>query len=436
MMQHIMRRITGKRKCPEEGSWPTGQIQSPIKDAPEPRSPTTPQTPQKRRKTEDLGVSAAPAAPKKSSTATETESAPSAVEKGHDSSDVASSAAAAAPLHRLRFSVGGEGRSEAASVHRLRFSVGGEGARRTSMRPSLVHGRHSYLHRDFANPEAETCWLSCLFQSLWHSRVFHASFEKNLTAPKFTPSPEEGIISALQSTWKEYTAVDEADEEEVVRSNRESKSSADATLSVSQPSVQKLVPASSLVQAFGAGYGDMSEAFASLQDELSQSSSSEGVKLGESMVLLPTSGGSDAYPTPEMAWTLAKEWQIHGSSLIAVDLSLPLPTADSCEYLAGLWVQAGRGSEIETDGSSFGTNHRLVALVCFMWNIQHYVAFCCRQRDSNRCLFFNDLPCLTEGAARDVSWAEVPNMCSKYSLMPRFVLYESKAISEAEAAAS
>jgi hypothetical protein len=64
-------------------------------------------------------------------------------------------------------------------------------------------------------------------------------------------------------------------------------------------------------------------------------------------------------------------------------------------------------------------------MVCFMWNLQHYVAFCRRQVDPSMCLFFNDLPELTPEAPGEADWSSVPAMCSRYSMTPRLVLYES-----------
>ena len=56
-------------------------------------------------------------------------------------------------------------------------------------------GRRSYEHRDFENPHAETCWLSSLFQALWHSAVFHHAFDDRLAGVE--PAPEERLLRAL-----------------------------------------------------------------------------------------------------------------------------------------------------------------------------------------------------------------------------------------------
>merc|ERR1719446_1824399 len=67
---------------------------------------------------------------------------------------------------------------------------------------SALQRQKSYRHANFTNPRAESCWLSTLFQSLWHSRVFHAAFEGLIK-----PLPRAGkntALGALQETWELY----------------------------------------------------------------------------------------------------------------------------------------------------------------------------------------------------------------------------------------
>jgi len=154
----------------------------------------------------------------------------------------------------------------------------------------LLRGR-SFPHRDFSNPEAETCWLSCLFQSLWHSVVFHAAFELYLAPSKCTPAPEEKILTALQRTWARYK--EEAEEDDL-----------DDLMGVSES--PRLVPSQDLVEGFGQGYGDMSDALASIQNELSESSNPAAVKISELIVLIPLSTLDGSWPTPALAWQQAK----------------------------------------------------------------------------------------------------------------------------------
>lgn len=289
----------------------------------------------------------------------------------------------------------------------------------------------SFPHRDFANPEAETCWLSCLFQALWHSVVFHAAFEKDLAPERYQPGPDEVLLSAMQQTWMEYKAG--------------GKDSSPQPAAERLPGAgEDLVPADGLVGGFGEGYGDMSEALACLQSELSDSSNIAAMALSERIVLLPLAGMDGALPGPAMAWKQAQEWGACGASLIAVDITVPQLAGDDIAKLARLWmppenssaeqkgVLAEAGQIPKTDAkkdvapaSDFGGSHRLVALVCYMWDLQHYVAFCRRQSNSVRCCFFNDLPELTEGIPKEVEWLRVPEVCAEYSLTPRLALYES-----------
>jgi len=325
-------------------------------------------------------------------------------------------------------------------------------ARRRSS-AAMLRCRQSFPHRDFENPEAETCWLSCLFQSLWHSVIFHRAFEEYLATPKHEPSGEERILAALQQTWEEYQAASArqapgdlaaavaARTPELPGALAGRVAGGGAVLPLAAASAEDwLVPADDLVEAFGEGYGDMSEALALMQDELSQSSHPAAKRLSELLVLVPLAlqgddGGEDAsaLPSPGAAWSLVEEWQSTSSPLIAVDLSLPRPTSrDGSRRLAELWVPAARHAVDASKASAdLGSGHHLVCLVCFMWNMQHYVAFCQRQSDPSRCIFFNDLPELTRGAPREVNWKDVPAICGAYALTPRLVLYECSNMAEA-----
>jgi len=347
--------------------------------------------------------------------------------------------------------------------------------------------RQSFPHRDFENPEAETCWLSCLFQSLWHSAVFHAAFEARLAYPKCVPGPEERLLAALQRTWADYKREEDDDEAEGVAApsaeaeeepsppgevaavaaadpgsmpalaaappatQPEGDAAAVAAAAAGSADRERLVPAQGLVDGFGEGYGDMSEALASIQGELSESPNPAVAEIAELMVLVPVCGVNGSWPTPAAAWAQAEEWQVSTAPLIYVDLSLPpssSPVArEDARELARLWVPVGgggggggaRAGDVAGDAvaggaqaTDLGPGHRLVALVCFMWGLRHYVAFCRRQREPARCLLFNDLPALTQGAPREAAWAEVPELCFRHALTPRLALYESPAAAAAE----
>merc|ERR1712187_1068309 len=82
------------------------------------------------------------------------------------------------------------------------------------------------------------CWLSTFFQSLWHSRVFHALFDR-LVRP-LPPKVGGAVTQALRETWELY-----------------SKAAANGGE----------VSAKALVKAWGRGYGDCAEAFGRLQEE-------------------------------------------------------------------------------------------------------------------------------------------------------------------------
>lgn len=269
----------------------------------------------------------------------------------------------------------------------------------------LMRGK-SFKHREFSNPAAETCWLSCLFQSLWHSVVFHSVFELFLDPSHFTPAPAERVLSALQKTWEEYKLGSE-----------DSCKFADA-----------FVRPKALADAFGEGYGDMSEALAMIQSELEGSKQAAARALADIIVLIPLFCMSDVLPLPAMAWNQAQEWQRENAPLIAVDISLLEVTRESSRRLALNCIPNSPASDEDLDElleADMGRTHRLVSLVCYMWNIHHYVAFCTRQHSPGSCLFFNDLPALTAGFPREMAWKEVPDMCFNFCLTPRLALYES-----------
>jgi hypothetical protein len=51
----------------------------------------------------------------------------------------------------------------------------------------------SYVHATFANPRARSCWLSCAFQVLWHSRSWHTCFEAAV---------EAGVLDGPAASWR------------------------------------------------------------------------------------------------------------------------------------------------------------------------------------------------------------------------------------------
>lgn len=262
------------------------------------------------------------------------------------------------------------------------------------------------MHRDFSNPAAETCWLSCLFQSLWHSVVFHSVFELFLDPSHFAPAPTERVLSALQQTWEEY------------------KHGSEGSYEFDGACVRP----KALADAFGNGYGDMSEALATIQSELEVSKQTAAHALADIIVLIPLCSMSKVLPAPTMAWSQAQEWQRENAPLIAVDISLLEVTRESSRRLAKRWIPTSPDSDEDFDDfpeADLGPNHHLISLVCYMWNLHHYVAFCRRQQEPGKCLFFNDLPALTAGSPREMLWEEVPDMCFKFSLTPRLALYES-----------
>lgn len=256
--------------------------------------------------------------------------------------------------------------------------------------------------------------------------VFHSAFERHLDRSKYVPGEDERIITALQHTWSEYKAKGmDSEGERVDTVNPEVRSEPEAPpVGATEPEGRHELLPRVLAEAFGDGYGDMSEALALVQEELSQSPNPFAVAISASLVLIPVAA---QVPTPELAWRQVVEWQVTTSPLIAVDLCVPAPTKEGSQRIADKFIPEDEGTPRQSD---MGPDHHLVALVCFMHNLQHYVTFCRRQRNPSRCVFFNYLPTLTSGAAKEISWSEVPSMCARFSLCPRLALYESESAAD------
>ena len=173
----------------------------------------------------------------------------------------------------------------------------------------------SYSHSDFVNPKAESCWLSTFFQSLWHSRVFHTAFE-NLVKPVL--AKDGTALAALQKTWQMYE-----------------DASAHNTL----------VPVSELVAAWGAGYGDCSEAFGKFHE----ASDLQFLSDLFAFVPVPWTGKTT---TTEQLQELVEQVE---SPLLVFDLTFPALERSSMQTLA--WA-------LRPEKNLGGA--RLVAMSCYM----------------------------------------------------------------------
>lgn len=274
----------------------------------------------------------------------------------------------------------------------------------TSRLRQELRRKASFDHSDFANPEADSCWLSTFFQSLWHSRVFHALFDR-LVRP--LPPHEEGTVTkALRETWELY----EGATSKGVR-----------------------VPVRALVQAWGSGYGDCAEAFGGLQGEAALRPLADQLAL----VAVPFSG---ATLTPDVLWTSVQEAGVSGAPLLALDLMLPpmLPSASILTIALALMPRrrpqprrTSQEAKAEEPPADLGEEHRLVAAICYMDQFAHYVVFCRRQSEAGHWRLFNDIEGVAHGALRDLhSWAEVAHECARHELRPKVLFYESLAAAE------
>lgn len=265
---------------------------------------------------------------------------------------------------------------------------------------SSVRRSISYHHADFSNPRAESCWLSTLFQSLWHSKVFHTAFER-LVRP--LPRAERGTaLGALQETWECY-------EEAAAK--------------------KKLVSVKPLVKACGRGYGDAAEALGKLQGAPDLSPLADIFAL----VPVPWSGRT---PKVEDLWNLVTQMAVTHHPLIALDFVFP-PLKSSSMYTLALSLEP---TEAERSCShpatpdvvgDLGDDYRLVAMICYMEEFKHYVVFCRTQSDPSSWMFFNDLPGIASGARRRLhSWRSVARNCGRFGACPKTLIYESDTSAE------
>ncbi|CAE7548921.1 nramp1 [Symbiodinium natans] len=246
----------------------------------------------------------------------------------------------------------------------------------------------SYKHSEFQNPEKDSCWLSTFFQSLWHSRVFHALFD-SLVRP--LPSQGAGAVSdALRETWELY--------EQMAASGRP-------------------VPIQFLVNAWGSGYGDCAEAFAKLQEDPCLK------PLAELIASVPVHFSGAVFTASEL-WKEVEEMGVEDAPLLALDLVLPSMNSGSILNLVLAMVPRGKAREEHV--ADLGDSHNLVAMICYIEAVAHYVVFCRRQSDDNCWLFFNDLPGVARGIRKEFfGWVAIAHECARFELRPKVLLYES-----------
>jgi len=260
--------------------------------------------------------------------------------------------------------------------------------------PEELTRSHSFPHSEFSNPRSESCWLSTFFQSLWHSRVFHAAFER-LVRP-LPPSRSGTTLCALRETWKQY----------------------ETAANSGQP-----VPVSALVDAWGRGYGDCADAFGKLQEDVALR------PLADLFVLVPVPFTGHA-PSPRELWERVLDMGSgNDAPIVALDFSLPPLSRDSIGKLVQRLAprSSTRGATGE-DMADLGERHRLVAMICYMEEFRHYIIFCRSLSDANRWLLFNDLPGTAQGVQKEyAAWHSVSEACSLVDAIPKMCLYESSA---------
>lgn len=276
-----------------------------------------------------------------------------------------------------------------------------------------MNRRTSFMHTEFANPRMQSCWLSTFFQSLWHSRVFHAAFEQ-LVRPLSQGKPGTALW-ALQQTWKLYEEVSA----ETTPKSTPSRWASPASRWI--PPTDRSsggVPVSALVQAWGRGYGDCAEAFGALQG------ASDLQALASLFALIPVQW-ERRLPMSDDIWKYVKFMDVAKVPLLAVDLVFPVLSKDEVLKLAQGFAPAASAA------ADIGEGHRLISVICYMEACRHYVVFCRRLSNADAWLFFNDIPGLTRGALKELDgWDSVARACARYMCCPRVLLYENSTAAE------
>lgn len=269
--------------------------------------------------------------------------------------------------------------------------------------PSIVSGlkrQDSVPHIDFHNPSAQTCWLSTMFQALWHSRCFHTAFTALLRP--LPPYPATTVTGALQRTWSAY----EGSGKVAGRAG--------------------LVPPTHLVKMWGRGYGDPTDCFADLQRRAQKDGEASQLRVMDSLfaqAVVTCSIGMPP-PSPKSIAKSIKDMGVDKSPLLVVSYQLPAHLSRaSLHSIVESLQPAGEREDL-------ATGHRLVAIICFIHAYHHYVCFCQRFSAPGRWLFFNDLQPLVKGVARgrhrETDWGGMTEKCSRLGFTPTLLLYENE----------
>ncbi|KAH8057458.1 hypothetical protein JL721_9707 [Aureococcus anophagefferens] len=324
----------------------------------------------------------------------------------------------------------------------------------------------SYVHATFANPRARSCWLSCAFQVLWHSRSWHTCFEAAVEAGVLdgpaaswrAEAPGAKKIDALVATWRDYRATlrahgaadadDDGDEPAAKKARSDDRS---PSPSPGGGAVDAVSP-EHLAEAFASeadkhGYGDAAEALSAVQAALDHPSMPPAARaLADIYRIAPVpfegdlldAGDRRAAPPPRTSRRRRRATPAapasprpsgrRGAAVIALDLA---------------WPRTLDGASIEALALAFAPDDaepiKLYACVCYCHRLQHYVAYVRRASDHSKFLFFNDLPGVLAPRARRskkgdepaadaptaaVTWADAAKACGAAHLQPRLVLYE------------
>lgn len=280
-------------------------------------------------------------------------------------------------------------------------------------------------HQDFANPRAESCWLSSTFQALWHSIRFRRAFEQ-LIAP-LPDYPPNTVAGALKRTWRLYknSATESGDSRDDGVEDRRSRrgSSILSRLNARAMATKSGISPEHLVRRWGTGWGDPCDCISAIQSPSSLGEPEQLRELGDMIAQVPVAVQAGRRPpSPSDIWKTMTSMGVDNTPIVFINTSYPRRLHQDSLYDAVM----------ELDGNLDGDRYRLRAMICYMHRYHHYVCFCARLSKPGRWVLFNDLPGL-EGRRRGLaekplekdSWEDVAEACATYGFSPTLLLYES-----------
>jgi len=277
----------------------------------------------------------------------------------------------------------------------------------------------SVEHSQFNNESNTSCWLSCVFQSLWHCNVFRFAFDRYLKSDRAAEQDRPtsaSLLKAFQLTWERYPEAQKTG---------------------------KTVSPTPMMDAMGIrGFDDPATGLGLIRNAFEESKNPTAMCIGKNMatqIIVALEKNLQTGPDltgPPKAWTICEEEKVTECPLIAVVIEPPTSAKLNSERLNSevkkelikMYVPQNPNLDVFPD---LGRNHRLVAMVLFYETMPHYIVLCRSHRDPSKCRVFNDMKDHREAPIlshfpEELPWTMVDETCQDFGLFPRLILYESE----------